>query len=384
MKETFYNFRMWLELNRGKDSNRASKLATRLRTIESLYSKYTDKGDNYLRSFYRNFQAAHNIKTGKFQIHEKFDNLIKEYQQIYDDLTKGTKPFDGITVGVRNEFKTAVREYLLFIAMMTGKLTEKDVYECCKTKRPDPYHEIVPPEIFKHGVFNALRKAKYVFTERESKFIAQTLDNFHSLMQAYLHEHDCKCEAKDMIIDTSFMRVQDININFDWRSIFVDALHLKVGDDFLPISNCCWFRITNGELAVSIEGTEHIFEIPHVSRLSSKTPKLLFLPSYTCDILQRQTYVDEILDICSGMNGCLKHIINNNHIDSFYDLMFEMEKYGNIRTLKELSHQAMRALQNYASNFIIQMGIETPIVVDFEVSDFEEADDHTTVRHYKH
>lgn len=84
------------------------------------------------------------------------------------------------------------------------------------------------------------------------------------------------------------------------------------------------------------------------------------------------------------MNGCLKHIINNKHIDSFYDLMFEMEKYGNIRTLKELSHQAMRALQNYGSNFIIQMGIETPIVVDFEVSDFEETDDHTTIRHYKH
>lgn len=364
MKETFYNFRMWLELNRGKDSNRASKLATRLRTIESLYSKYTDKGDNYIRSFYRNFQDAPNIRAGKFQIHDKFDILTKEYQQIYANLTKGTKPFDGITAGVRNEFKTALREYLLFIAMMTGKLTEKDVYEYCKTKRPDPYHEIVPPEIFKHGVFNALRKAKYVFTERESKFIAQTLDNFHSLMQAYLHEHDCKCEAKDMIIDTSFMRVQDINFTFDWRSIFVDALHLKVGDDFLPISNCCWFRITNGELAVSIEGTEHIFEIPHVSRLGSRTPKLLFLPSYMGDIFQRQTCVNEILDICSCMNRYLKPIVNNKHIESLHDLMVEMEECGNVKTLKELSQQAMCALRNYASSFVIQIGIETPIVVD--------------------
>lgn len=351
MEETFNNFRFWLEYNYGKKANRAEELASRLRTIEQELSN--EYGDNAIRHFYSRFKKI--VMWSMDKITKDCVSILEDYNGIFDRVSKKKPPFDNIPDKVRDEYKAALRCYLLFVGTITKKFSLNEVNKYCPSKRKlkDEPTNTIPANIFKSGIINIMRKSKCMFPGKDSKTIVQTLEMLHSMMEQALDLHQAKNNNYDGLI-LGMITYRDSYSSFDWESLMVENMEVYVDDRTLPLENCQWVSQNYDELIVGSEYREEHFKLPVFTFSKHSKLSLGYIPSFNGTIKEHRAYMESLFAISGKIRETINNILPRPDEEiPFEDMMHTIEKNEN--TLKTLANETSNLLIRYASRFRVEL-----------------------------
>lgn len=354
MKETFQNFRYWLIYNLDCEPNRAEELASRLRTIEHKLPPEYDA--DYIRQFYSRLKK---IVGSAIARKDDIDKILKEYKNIYDCVSNRRDPFNDIKQNTCYEYKTALRYYLQFLATMTGRFTESEVNKLCPSERgiKGQKPDAIPANIFKAGVFAALRKVKCIFPGKGSKTIEITLDQLHELIEYATEQRMQSSDKFDALDLTSFMLHRTPVERFDWRTILIDHMDVYAGDKIVPFIDCRCVRPCNDILIIKTKYGETEYILPIFTLSTPKMLSIAYLPTFRGTITEHLEYMKRFSEMIQNIQSAIQRIIPAS-VEKETENIIREAVIMETDTLKMLVDEAYELLREYASKFRVDLVAE--------------------------
>lgn len=360
MKESFSLFRYWLSHSVGLSDERAEVIASRLRRIEDLLKAFSESkyGDTGIRKFYESFSKIRGVIGSKI-VSDEIAELLDEYKAISDRVKSGAGPFKEIK-GVKNrdEHYAALRFFLQFIANMTHRLTDDDVFRVLPTKRPKRLNPdiLIPAKYFKNGVIELLMTLNSDISNIMSAHYSDILDKFSEVLDARIKE--CSKGETDAIVKNCFLTDCALDF-FDWRSIFINALTINADGREINLDGYTYFIISDNTLiAIRDAGTNYYYSypLPQLEMQSHKESSLHCFSNCIYDIRERMAHVQNIIDDLSSIENILDLTGTNKTrlVKSHEDLPIECDNVSldNLLVLKE---SLLNHLREYASGFYIDL-----------------------------
>ena len=360
--ETFHNFRLWLEYNSSFEPGRAEELVSRLRTIEQILSDFNHDiyRDNSVRDFYNKFSK---IIGPREKREPDIKKILDDYEELFQSVSKKKKPFIGITDKLRDEYKAALRNYLLFLSAMTSLFSDDDVYERCVSKRRRKKEEPASPvsaSIFKSGIFTAMRKAKCVFPGKDSNMVTMTLDKLHELMDYYVElqkDQNALGGKHDNLKLYSFM-TEDLSYTFDWKAIMVDAMDIRANGELLPISDCEWALVTNKGLTLGADGSSIKYDLPDFTFTKFNTKSLSCLTTFQGSVTEQQYCCKRIVDAIYEPNLWIKKLYDSINGKDLPPHVIKNKLSERENSIYALVKELTTLLKEYASKFSVELILE--------------------------